>query len=261
MIVAPYILSQIQRQSFPADSTLGCQLSFQISPKAFQAINMVAFFIYILFLAMVNQAMNIAFGRNTSVRFPGIRKDGRSWLHPSRNQRHQSIGFHVRNHLSPDPPAPAQDPKYWGLGSTSASLGWLPFISFPLVLPLAAYVGLVYLYLAAKHLWNILQHFSSNLQQRAHNSFPINATFLSDFLARKFLQKRPQNFSPFRCLEMKRKSAGRPFMAAPNASDLSSSDNVGFSIRAFRTFMPFRHATMLSFLVAKLGLYPYFINI
>jgi hypothetical protein len=70
MVVAPYIFSQIQRQSFPADSTLGRQLSFQISLKNLQAINMVAFFIYILFLAMVNQPMNIILERFSGWKAP-----------------------------------------------------------------------------------------------------------------------------------------------------------------------------------------------
>jgi len=60
---------------------------------------------------MINQAMNIAFGRISGIGFLSIQKDGQSSLKSSRNQGHQGLGFHIRNQVGPDLSAPAQNPE------------------------------------------------------------------------------------------------------------------------------------------------------
>jgi len=256
MIVAPYILSKIQRQFFSSDSALGSQTPLQVAPKPLQSINMVTTSFRKIPFSMINRAMDIILRGNPGIRFPSIRINHRSMPHPSRNQGQQGLRLHVRNHLRPHLSSPAQDPKYRGLRRSSPPFYRFSPLTLPFILPLTAKICLVDFYRSTEHFRNIVQHYCSCFGQRSQNSFSLNPCFLGNLLARMAMKKGNQNSPPLRSRKLKGQSTWFPLVLAPGTSNLIPSNSIAFSARTPRTLMSFRHATILTFPVAKLGLYP-----
>ena len=69
MIIAPDIFSQVKGQSFFPDATFCGKVSLQVSPEPFKPVNVAPLAITVLSGIVFYQAMNIAFGSNTGVRF------------------------------------------------------------------------------------------------------------------------------------------------------------------------------------------------
>jgi hypothetical protein len=93
LIISPDIFSKIKRQSFSSDTTFSCKPSFQISPKSLKPIYVIAFTIAIFLLPLVNDPVDIAFGSNSSITFPGIRADYGPTSNPLTYQGKQRFGF------------------------------------------------------------------------------------------------------------------------------------------------------------------------
>ena len=246
MIISPYILSKIKGKAFSTDTTLGCQPALEITPKAFKPIYVIAFTITIFLLSMLNDPVDIAFGSNASITFPGIRTDYGTTSNSLTYQGKQRFGFSIGNHLSPYLTISAQDTKHGSFLSASSSLGLDCLLALPFVFPLAAYIGLIYLYNAAKDVGDILSHSFSYVKQCSQNTLTLNARFLCNTLSRKTLQKRHHYHSPFRCLQSEGQTVGLPLIFTSDTTTLLSPNYIAFAIRTSRTFMSLCHATTLS---------------
>ncbi len=73
MVISPNIFSKIKRKAFSSNSSLSCQSSFKITPKAFKPIYIITFTITVFIITLLYYPMNIAFSSNPSIAFPSIR--------------------------------------------------------------------------------------------------------------------------------------------------------------------------------------------
>jgi hypothetical protein len=76
-------------------------------------------------------------------------------------------------------------------------------------------------------------------------------------MARKTLKKRHQQRVPLRFRQSKGQTIRLPLVFASQATPFLPANYIGFRISALRTFMSFCHATNVSYLVARMGLYPF----
>ncbi len=162
MIVPPDILGQVKRQALFPDAPFGSQLALQISPEAFQAIDMVSGPVAVLAFAVFHDPMDIALGCNPGIASPGIGADDRAVLDLFADEGQKGLGPDIGYDLCPDLATPAEDTEDWGLAGSSSSLGGFGALGSSLVLPLATQVGFVHLYDAAEDFWDIVRHEASH---------------------------------------------------------------------------------------------------
>lgn len=256
MVISPNIFSQIKRQSFFADTTFGRKFSFKISPESFKSVYVITLLIGIFSFAMFYQAMNVAFSRDTRIAFPGIRANDRTSFNPSTNQRHKGLGFNIRNNLSPYLAASAEDAKHRRFESAPASFGLFFPLALAFVFPLAAYVGLINFNRSTEDLRDISAYRYPDFSQGAQDTPAINTCFITNGLAAEASQKPLDNLHPFPTTQIQRQRQRIPFVFTACTAVFPSSDNIDFSQRTFRTSFVAFHATILSYLVARISLYP-----
>jgi len=256
MVVPPDIFSQIKGQFFSADAAFGRQSSFEVSPESLKSVYVITMLIGIFSFSVLYQAMDITFSRNAGIAFPGIRANNGTSFNPTTNQGHQGLGLNVRNNLGPYLAAPAEDAKDRRFEGSSAPFGLLCPLALAFVFPLAAYIRFVNFDSPAKDFRDISADRYPDFSQSTQNTPTINACLMANRLATQSSQKPSQNFDPFSAGQTQRQRLRIPLVLTARAAMLSSSDNIDFSQRTFRTSFRDFHATILPLLVAGISLYP-----
>jgi hypothetical protein len=259
MIIPPYIFRKIQRETFLANTTLSSKSPFQISPESFKSIYVITLLIRVFTLAMFYQTMYIALGSDSRITFPRIRANRRTWLYMLLYKGNKSFCFDIWHNLSPYLPLSAQDSKYRSFLGSSPSLCKTDSLRSPFVLPLSSQICFIDFNCSTEYSRNIFYHCSSHYQQCPQYSLSLNACFKSDIMARKALKKRHQQSMPLRFHQMKGQTVRFPLVFATQATPLEPAYYIGFRVIAFWTSISFCHATNVSYLVAEMVLYPYYL--
>lgn len=252
VIVSPNIFGQIKGQPFLANTALAGKFSFKVSPKTFKPIYMTAVFVSIFAFLMFYHAVNVSFGSDSSVTFPGVGTNGGTWFYPTTNEWQKCFRFNVFNYFSPNLATPAQYAKNRCFQTSATTFNFKNFLGLSFILPLPAKIRLVNLNYAAKNFRDIFCEQSSYYGQCPDNSQTIYSGFNCYILAANAPDKPAQNFSPLRCLKSQGQLFGSPLIFTSNAFNFSSSDFITFIEITSRTFMPFCHTTNISLLVAKM---------
>jgi hypothetical protein len=258
MIIPPHIFCKIQGKTFFPNSSLSCKSSFKISPESFKSIYVITLLIRILTLAMFYQAMHIAFSSYSRITLPGIRAYCGTWLYTLLYKRNKGLCFDIRDDLCPHLSFATQNPKHRCLLSSPASFRKTDLLRSPFVFPLSPKVRFINLNRSTEYSGNIIRHDSSYHQQCSHDSLSLKSCFLSNVMARKTLKKRHQQRVPLRCRQSKGQTIWLPLVSASQATPFLPANYIGFRVIASRTSMSFCHATNVSYLVARMGLYPFF---
>lgn len=167
MIVPPDILSEVEGEAFPPDSTLGGKLAFEVSPEALKPIDVTATPIAVLTLAVVNEPVDVPLRGNAGVPAPAIGVDGGTLVHPSLDDRLEVPRLDSLNDLRPHLPISAENPEGWLLRCSPTPFCPLSSRFFPLILPLATEVRFVHFDDSSEHLWNIKGQDETSEEERS----------------------------------------------------------------------------------------------
>lgn len=235
MIISPYIFSKIKRNSLFYNTSFRGKFSFKVSPKTFKSIYVSSLMVAVFSFAMLNKTMDIPSGSNTGITLPSIRANDGTSFYLFSDERHKGSGFYITYNFSPHLAASAQDAKHRGLKSPSASFSlYLPmFLAF--VLPLAAYVCLIYFNRSRKDFWNIFSHAAANFEQSPVDTPAVNPCLNADSLAANSVQKPFEDSIPLFALKMKGKTIMPPFVFTTCATNLPSPYNINFFKRTSGT--------------------------
>lgn len=228
MIVAPHIFRQIEWQSRPADASLGRKPPLEVSPEALKAVYVVAVAVGVLAFAVVYESVDVAFCRNAGIALPGVGVDGGTALYPTVNEGQKRLCFDIRHDLGPYLAPAAEDAEDRGLAGAPAALAAERPLGLALVLPLAAYIGLIDLDGAAEDLRYVLGHGIACAFQGAQDAGALKAGLIGDGAGAQAAQKPPQNLDPFRPLQPKRGPTGVPFVFAGATPVPSPTDRIDF---------------------------------
>ncbi len=91
------------------------------------------------------------------------------------------------------------------------------------------------------------------------NTHPYKTGFTCNIMSRELFNKWHQKQLAFRCRKSERIYSRFPFVFASYTTALIAPYNITSRVKTMRTFISSGHATIISFLVAVLYLYPFFI--
>ncbi len=246
MIIAPYILCEVERQPLTPDASFGSQAALEVAPEAFQTIDMSPPRPVEVALAMVDEPVHVPLRRDARVVLPGIGTDDRAALDAAPDEWQQGLRLNIGDDLRPHLPAPAEDPEDGGLGGPAASLRAGPAVPGALVLPGAPQVGLVDLDRPAEHRRNLMGHGLPHAGQRPQDALPMQARLLGDGGAAGPAHEPPQELSPLVGGQTQWQLPRSPRVAAARTAALLPSENPVASTRTSRAFQSSRHATRLA---------------
>ena len=196
MIIPPNIFGQVKGQAFTPYPSFGHQMSFKVTPEAFEAVNMGSFSIAVFSLSMLNQPMNVPPGRDAGVTPPSIRADDGTPPNPSSNKGKQCFGLHIGNNVGPNLPASTQDSKDRGFGRPSTSFGSFAALGEPLILPRSTQIRFVHFHRSTEDRWDLVRHRLSYTRQCPQHTLGMQSRFFGNRRATGFSDKPSQQLPP-----------------------------------------------------------------
>ena len=244
MVVAPDIFGHVERQPEWSNPSLRGQAALQVAPEALQTVDVGAGPTPELAPVVLHQAVDVALGSDARVGGQSVGAHDGPQPDLAANQREESLSCEIPDDLGPDLPTPAQDAEDRRLDRPAPALpasGPLGGASVP---PESPHIGFIDFHRALKDRGHLPLHRGAHEDQRSQDPLTMELGLLGNGRGAESADMASQQGLPL----MPRQPQGQarpPFVSAPSAQMLVTTDNPRSGVPTARTSLSSRHATSL----------------